>query len=239
MRSFLLYGRHSEMDTFRARDLAWQLAEHQLPGGSPLVFQKEQEFRDYLYFLIQVNKPLQLLRRIAAGLLAFRAYGELRTILRQRRILQLGASEDTHSRIILDAIRAEVESRWRGYFGRAASARIASVYDALPDHEQRIVFARLLRGGYVLETPSGFECTHLKERLRAAKASAVIVFTWQIWILYALSQQSAIEGAFAVAFIIASAVLAGWIGWTLRSGVFEAQATAATANETLRPRRAL
>lgn len=225
------------MDGNRILDLAWQLATHQLPNGSPMVLQREAEIRIYIYFLVVTNTRAYWLRRLIRASLDLRVDSELELIRRQQRVLQLGCAEGVAPAEIMDAILAEQKWREFCWFGQELSEKSRGVFHALGDRAHRSRLIQLIRRGQVKEKTGGFEFEGEACRKFGTDLLSVSLFAWLMWILYSIRDHISDNGFFTPIFIAASIVCCAGIAITFRASIKEARSAIDAANAVLRPRR--
>lgn len=221
----------------RARELAWQLAIHQLPTGSPLALKRESEYQDYLYFLLDTTERALVVRRLLSALFILRMGNEFESIRLQRAVLGLcrerGISLDT----ILKAIHSEIEFRERCWFGLGATEKVCATFHSISEQEQRRLFAKTIRSGQAAETPGGFEIACKRRWVLTFNLAAVLAFAWLMMIYLFMDGMPSKNTPLLVGFISCSIVFCGWFLAKCHGGIKEVQRCIDVANSVWKLKR--
>jgi len=209
------------MDEFRARDLAWDLAEFGAVQHSPMALPRGTEFVRYLYLLIETTTPLQCVRRMVAATLLGRQFDELEMIRRQRKVLEIGAPEDAELGQVVKAMIAErawCETCW---LGDPHGEKTKSAFYAMTDPEERARFANLMRLGAAYESNDGFQVSwHARFRTLIVLAP-VAAFVVLIAPLIEIVGRAGVDNSFIVLYALFSVAFCAWVAhfvWTAREG---------------------
>lgn len=112
-----------------------------------MIFQREAEIRNSIYFLVVTNTRAYWLRRHIRASLKLRVDSELELNRCQQRVLQFGCTEGIEPAEIMYAILAEQERREFRWFGQELSEKSRRVFYALGDHAHRSRLIQLIHRG--------------------------------------------------------------------------------------------
>ena len=202
-----------------------------------MIFQRENGFRNHIYFLIGAKTMTSRVRRLFVALCVLRIGSELETIWREQRVLQLCSREDVDAADVIEAMLAEQTSREYCWFGRELSATGRAAFYAMVDWRHRTRLAQAIRRGEAVDTPRGFKFPSEPWRKLGANLITAGMFAWLTLLLFTMRDQLAINAYFSSLYIAASLGACVWFAHTCHKDIMDIRSTVDAANANLGPKR--
>lgn len=224
-------------DDDKIDDLAFRLSMLTVRHGHDLVRANADEFKAALFFNRRSCQPAHLARRFVYAAATRRLRNHRELVASQRTMLALAADDSAVAEEVLDAFLKLSSLAHQFELGPDASDKQRRGLLACNVFKTRAHYAKLVRGGEIADSPTGFSLHRAKSRRRTGYVMFAMMVAWTWFLFIKMALDGAVEVGQLAEYMTGSVILSWWLTRSVFAAVRDDERNVKEVNSGLGPRR--